>query len=363
MTAARLGFVGLGYITVNAHLPPLAVLADRGRVTLQAFCDVDGETAASQARTFGANAVYTDHREMFEREDLDGVYICIPPTLHSDAELIAAEKGIPVMVEKPQTLDIAEAVRFSEAIRKSGVPSQVGFMSRYYASAAFMRERVLERTPRHALVQLLYSGGHIRYWTSRFELCGGSFVENTIHMVDLLRFFLGDITEVSAFYFYRKPGEGPDPINLPHVYDVNYRFESGVVASVTTSRVLTNVNASRREVLVVCDDSLMEWSGEKVVENGETVFESPGVDNPFASQAREFVHAIRSGDASGLRNGYPQALNSLAAVLGANASAAEGGALIRLDDFVAGADGRRDRIPSDTVAATDGSGHGGGVDG
>ena len=348
MTAARLGLVGLGHITVNAHLPPLAGLADKGLVTLQAFCDVDGETAARHARTFGANAVYTDHREMFEKENLDGVYICIPPTLHTDAELIAAERGIPLMVEKPQTLDIAQAVRFSEAVRKSGVPSQVGFMSRYYTTAAFMRDRISERTPRHALVQLLYSGRHIRYWTSRFELCGGSFVENTIHMVDLLRFFLGDITEVSAFYFYRKPGEGPEPINLPHVYDVNYRFESGVVASVTTSRVLTNVNASRREVLVVCDDSLMEWSAEKVVENGETVFESPVADNAFASQAREFVNAIRSGDASGLRNGYPQALNSLAAVLGANASASRGGTLIRLDEFVAGDGDRRDRMPAET---------------
>ena len=350
MEAARLGFIGLGYITVNAHLPPLAELADEGLVVFQAFCDADEETAAGQARAFGANAVYSDHREMFEKEELDGVYICIPPTLHTDAELIAAEKGIPVMVEKPQTLDIAQAVRFSEAIRKSGVPSQVGFMSRYYATAAFIRDRISERTPRHALVQLLYSGAHIRYWTSRFELCGGSFVENTIHMVDLLRFFLGDVTEVSAFYHYRKPGEGPEPINLPHVYDVNYRFESGVVASVTTSRVLTNVNASRREVLVVCDDSLLEWSAERVVENGETIFELPDRDNPFAGQARAFVDAIRSGDASGLRNGYGQALNSLAAVLGANASASAGGALIRLDDFVSGAAAGPGGQPADTGA-------------
>ncbi len=348
MNAARLGFIGLGHITVNAHLPPLAELVERGLVVFQAFCDMDEETAARQARAFGANAVYTDHHEMFEKEALDGVYICIPPTLHTDAELIAAEKGIAVLVEKPQTLDIAQAVRFSEAIRKSGVPSQVGFMSRYYATAEFLRDKIAERRARHALVQLLYSGRHIRYWTSRFELCGGSFVENTIHMVDLLRFFLGDIAAVSAFYFYREPGEGPEPINLPHVYDVNYRFDGGGVASVTTSRVLTNVNASKREVLVVCDDSLLEWSAERVVENGETVFKAPARDNAFANQARAFVDAIRSGDASGLRNGYTQALNSLAAVLGANASAAEGGAPIRLDDFVSGAVGNPDRSPVNT---------------
>ena len=351
MEAVRLGFIGLGYITVNAHLPPLAEMAGKGLVVLQAFCDADEETAAGQARAFGANAVYSDHREMFEKEDLDGVYICIPPTLHTDAELIAAEKGIPVLVEKPQTLDIAQAVRFSEAIRKSGVPSQVGFMSRYYATAAFIRDRISDRTPRHALVQLLYSGAHIRYWTSRFESCAADRSSKTRSTWWICSGSSSATSRRSRrFTHYRKPGEGPEPINLPHVYDVNYRFQSGVVASVTTSRVLTNVNASRREVLVVCDDSLLEWSAERVVENGETIFELPDRDNPFAGQARAFVDAIRSGDASGLRNGYGQALNSLAAVLGANASASAGGALIRLDDFVSGAAAGPGGQPADTGA-------------
>ena len=107
-------------------------------------------------------------------------------------------------------------------------------------------------------MQLLYGGKPIHYWTSRYELCGGSFVENTIHMVDLLRYFLGDIAAVSAFYVERKPGEGPEPMNLPHVYNVNDCFASGITANATISRVLTNVNVLRREVVIVSDDSLIE---------------------------------------------------------------------------------------------------------
>lgn len=336
MKAVRLGFVGLGHIPVHAHLPGLADVVGCGEAVLQAFCDVNGEVAAEQAREFGARAVYTDYREMFEKETLDGVYLCIPPTRHTDVELIAAEKGIALLVEKPQTLDIAQAVRFNEAIRKAGIVSQVGFMSRYYPSAERVREMLNERTPRHALVQLLYSGKHIRYWTSRFELCGGSLVENSIHTVDLLRFFLGDIEAVSAFYVDRKSGEGPEPINMPHVYNVNYLFTSGVTANVTTSRVLTNVRVSRREVMVVSDDSLVEWSAQRVVENGETVWEAPERPNAFAAQARAFVAAIRSGDPSQMRSPYADALNSLAAVLGANLSAKQGGQLVRLEDFVSG---------------------------
>ncbi len=336
MKPVRLGFIGLGHITTRSHLPALAPLVEAGEVTLQAFCDINEDTAKTQAATFGAQAIYTDHHEMLEKENLDAVYLCIPPTFHTDEILTAAGKGFAIFVEKPQTLDMAQAVRFDAAIQKAGVVSQVGFMSRYYPAAEEVRRRLPERTLRHALVQRLYSGNPIRYWTSRFELCGGSFVENTIHTVDLLRYFLGDIEVVSAFYVERRPGEGPEPMNMPHVYNVNYRFTSGVTANVSVSRVLTNVSISRQSVMLVSDDSLIEWSGQKVVENGETVWEMAENVNPFALQARAFVKAVRSGDASMMRSSYTTSMNSLAAVLGANASAAQGGELIQLEDFTAG---------------------------
>ena len=260
MSGLRLGFIGLGHITQNAHLAPLSDLVEAGDVVFQAFCDVNEDTASEQAKKWGAKSVYTDYRAMFDSEDLDAVYLCIPPTLHTDVELIAAEKGIALFVEKPQTLDVQQAVKYRDAIRASGIVSQVGFMSRYYPASEKVCELLEGRTPRHAQVQLFYSGKHVRLWTSRMELCGGSFVENTIHMVDLLRFFLGDISVVSAFYFNRKANEGPEPINMPHVYDVNYQFTSGAVANATTSRVLTNVSYQRRTMTVVADDALIDWS-------------------------------------------------------------------------------------------------------
>ena len=336
MKPIRLGIIGLGHITRYAHLPPLAQMVESGEVVLQAFCDVDETAVAEQGKEWGAQAIYTDHRAMFDQEDLDGVYVCLPPTLHTDAELIAAEKGIALFVEKPQSLDMAQAVSFGEAIDKSGIVSQVGFMSRYYPSSECVVDMLADRTTRHAQVQLWYSGKHIRYWTSRMALCGGSFVENTVHMVDLLRFFLGDIESVSAFYFDRAPDEGPEPINMPHVYNVNYRFKSGAVANALTSRVLTHVSHSRREVTVVADDALVEWSSNCVNLNGEAVATWEDRPNAFAIQARAFVDAVAKNDPTLTRSPYDQALNSLAAVLGANASAERGGEPVLLDDLVSG---------------------------
>ena len=338
MKAIRLGFIGMGHIPVHAHLPALAPLVETGEVVLQAFCDINAEAAREQAKVFGAQAVYASHEEMLEKEELDAVYVCLPPTLHQDEITTAVDKGIHVFVEKPVSLDMGQAAEFSQAIEKAGVVSQVGFMSRYYPSAEAVKELLAARQPRHAQILKFYSGKHIRYWTSRYELCGGSFVENTIHTVDLLRYFLGDIAKASAFYFERQPGAGPEPINMPYAYCVNYRFASGVVGNATTSRVLTNVEASRSEVLIISDDSLIEWSTGEVLDNGESVWkaEDGAYRSAFTFQARAFIDAVRAEDPQMMRSPYGPSLNSLAAVLGANASAENGGSVIDLQAFTSG---------------------------
>jgi myo-inositol 2-dehydrogenase / D-chiro-inositol 1-dehydrogenase len=334
VSAVKLGFIGIGHIAIHSHLPPIGELAKSGDVEIKAFCDVNEQSAREQAEVYGVENVYTDHHEMFEKEELDGVYLCIPPTLHDDVETICAEKGIALFIEKPQTLDIQQAVGFRDAIEKGGIVSQVGFMSRYYASSETVEGLLKERTPRHAQIQLFYTGTPARFWTSRMDLCGGTFVENTIHYVDLLRYFLGDIKSVSAFYVDRKPEEGPPPMDLPHVYNVNYMFESGVTANATTSRVLTNVKVSRREILVVSDDSMILWNTNQAIENEEPVGTREEGNVAFAKQAQAFVKAVRAKDPKMVKSPYGDALNSLAAVLGANASAASGGKVIDLNEMV-----------------------------
>ena len=338
MTTTRVGFIGLGHISVHAHLPALQPLVESGDVVLSAFCDLNEETLAEQAAAFGAGATYTDHHEMLEREELDAVYLNLPPTLHTDQVTLAAERGLHLFVEKPVSLDMAQAVTFAGQIERAGIVSQVGFMSRYYPSAEHLVERLRERTPRHVQLAMFYSGKPVRWWTSRYEECGGSFVENTIHMVDLVRYFLGDIADVSAFYLWRARGEGPEMMNMPHVYDVNYRFASGVVGNATTSRVLTDAGgAGRREVVIVCDDALIEWSADRIVENGAVVWQEEVKGRAaFALQARAFIDAVQAGDPTRMRSPYGTSLNSLAAVLGANASAERDGERLRLADVQAG---------------------------
>ena len=141
MKPVRVACLGLGHIPTHAHLPALAGLVESGEAIFQAFCDLDEETLKEKAREYGPKATYTDYREMFDKEELDALYLCIPPTLHTDELLIAADKGIHVFVEKPQSLDMAQAIEFNAAVQKAGILTQVGFNSRYEPAAEPMLSR------------------------------------------------------------------------------------------------------------------------------------------------------------------------------------------------------------------------------
>jgi len=87
--SVRVGFVGAGGIA-RAHIGALSQMED---VELGAFCDVQEDRAEDLAAAHNARA-YTDHREMLEREELQALYICVPPGCHTDVDIIAASKGI-----------------------------------------------------------------------------------------------------------------------------------------------------------------------------------------------------------------------------------------------------------------------------
>ena len=337
MKPVRLGFIGLGLIPTSAHLPGLAPLLESGDAVLQAFCDVDEQTLQKQAAEFKPNATYGNHSEMLEKEELDAVYFCVPPTFHTDELEMAADKGLAVFIEKPVSLDMSKAVAGNAIVEKAGILTQVGFLSRYEPAALPARELLQERTLRHANLLHIRDGKPLRYWTSRYDLSGGSFVENTIHRIDLLRYLVDDdIEDVSAFYMPRRTGEGPEPMDLPHVYNVNYRFASGITVNATVSRVQYESGIEKSDLLVVSDEHLLEYYPDRLVENGEVVWETDQKENGFARQAEAFIRAVQKDDHDVMRSSCADAMNSLAAVLGANLSAENGGQVVHTADLVSG---------------------------
>src|SRR5437868_1497147 len=86
-----IGVIGCGTIANSAHLPAIRRLSDRLR--LVAVADVREEQAARAAREFGAEAYYTDYRQLLARPDIAIVDICTPEFLHREQVVAAAEAG------------------------------------------------------------------------------------------------------------------------------------------------------------------------------------------------------------------------------------------------------------------------------
>jgi len=180
---------------------------------LVACADLDVARAESLARTSGAK-VFRDWRELVRSPLVDVVIVA---TLHDSlAEITrtAAEAGKHVLVEKPAARNAAELGPVMEAAAKHGVKVHVGFNHRYHRSLRKAKELV----DSGALGELMFvrarygHGARIGYdkeWRADPALSGGGeLIDQGPHLIDLTRWFLGEITEVQGFahtYFWDMP--------------------------------------------------------------------------------------------------------------------------------------------------------------
>jgi len=111
--AVKIGFIGSGGIA-NAHMSALAGIAD---AEMKAFTDLLEDRAKAAANKYGGNA-YTDCKAMLDNEELDAVYVCVPPYGHPGPELAAAECKLALFVEKPAAMNLREGQEIVAAVCK-----------------------------------------------------------------------------------------------------------------------------------------------------------------------------------------------------------------------------------------------------
>src|SRR5437899_12788983 len=111
----RIGFVGAGAV-VEHHL---AVLAGQPGVEIAAVCDVDERRAQAVAAGAGARP-YLDWSEMLALEQLDALFVCVPPTLHAPPATAALKRGLATYLEKPIARTLADGEAIVAAWRATG---------------------------------------------------------------------------------------------------------------------------------------------------------------------------------------------------------------------------------------------------
>ncbi|NIQ82876.1 MAG: Gfo/Idh/MocA family oxidoreductase, partial [Anaerolineae bacterium] len=150
-------------------------------------CDLDEAKARRNARWFGAERVYTDHRCMLDEASKDGaleaVLICTSTKTHTPLALDCIERGIPVFMEKPPALNLAEAERLREQSEAASVPVMVGTMKRH--ALIYRRMNEITSSPDFGPI-----GAVEAKMALGWKNCNGYalLLDAGIHTLDLLRF-------------------------------------------------------------------------------------------------------------------------------------------------------------------------------
>ena len=189
------------------------------------------EAAAAVAERYGAR-FYRDHRELLARERLDGAIVATPNDRHAEVGIACAERGVPVLMEKPITDTLASGRALLDAVEKHAVPFAVGHHRRFDPAIAVAHDAIAGgRIGRLAAVECLWAmRKHDAYYEvdwRRIRPGGGPALINLIHDVDLLRHLCGDVARVYA--------EGGSDLRGHEVEDtaaVTLRFTNGAVGTI-----------------------------------------------------------------------------------------------------------------------------------
>lgn len=141
MRPIGIGIVGCGGIA-RAHATALKALEEEGECTIVGCADIVPEKARDLAAQYGIPNWYADARLLLDHPDVEAITVCTNPPFHVPAALMAAERGKHCIVEKPMTMDLAEADRAIEATRKADVRFGVIFMRRFWPAAQRARRAI-----------------------------------------------------------------------------------------------------------------------------------------------------------------------------------------------------------------------------
>ncbi|MGH7143192.1 MAG: Gfo/Idh/MocA family protein [Planctomycetota bacterium] len=196
------GIVGLGMI---AEFHAKAIEAMTGGKLVACF-----SRSAEKAKTFAAAhacTAYSDLKKFLADPNLDVVCICTPSGAHRDPAVAAAHAGKHVVVEKPLEITLERCDAILAACAKNKVKLATIFPSRFSDVNQTIKQAVdagrlgkktvcSGYTKWHRTQQYYDSGA----WRGTWDLDGGGALMNqSIHNIDLLLWFMGDVVEVQAF--------------------------------------------------------------------------------------------------------------------------------------------------------------------
>lgn len=198
MAALKVGIAGYGVVGKRRR----ACVDRHPHMDLVAVCDCtfDGEGKLPNGIRY-----YRDFRRLLE-EDLDVLIVCLTNDIAPDATIAGLESGLHVFCEKPPGRDVEDIVQVIRCERRhSGRKLMYGFNHRYHESVQDAL-RLIRSGQLGRIINMRGVYGKSKLitfnqpdWRTKRDIAGGGvLLDQGIHMVDLMRFFAGEFTEVHS---------------------------------------------------------------------------------------------------------------------------------------------------------------------
>ncbi len=299
------------------------IYASFDNVKIVAFCATNMEKAESAAKPFGAKA-FDDAATMLDTCHPDAAIICVPPFAHGEIEWLLIERNIPFFIEKPIGLYKEEVDRITEAIQEKGLITSTGYHMRYLDGS--LRAKELIQGKKILLCNGLWLGSFPGvYWWGNQKLSGGQFVEQTTHLVDLMRYYCGEADEVYAQTAYHTTSPGDEDKNVSDAGTMMIKFKNGVIATMSNTCVMPGYFPFSINVITSEGQMHVKGDGLKLYDGlGKVIEQLENTKDPYYKENAAFIHAIRTGDTSGILSSYEDGAKTLKITLAANESADKG---------------------------------------
>jgi len=209
------------------------------RVKLMCVMDINEQVAKNWGNRLGV-PYCTSTDELFEKYEMDAVYIATPHFTHKSIMEEAIANGTHIFVEKPITTTLEDAMDIVQKAEKADVKIGVDFQNRYNPVAYNMVRAVQDGL----LGKILYGTVAVPWkrtsnyykqgeWRTKWETAGGgTLITHAIHFIDILVWAFGNPISVMGKYATRKHDIEVEDIGMGLI-----EFENGAIAQVLSSAV------------------------------------------------------------------------------------------------------------------------------
>jgi len=219
----KIGVIGTGGIANSQHLPGYALIPDECEI--YALCDIDPVALAKTAAKYPNAKTFSDHKQMLELAELDGVSVCTPNYAHHECTVNALKAGKNVLCEKPIAMNAVQAKEMVDTARGAGKILQVGYNTRFLPYSQLLKKYIENGELGdiyYARAQALRVRG-IPGWgvfIDKEKNGGGPLIDIGVHIIDLTLWLMGHPKPVAASgVTYQKFGKRDDVVGFMGQWD------------------------------------------------------------------------------------------------------------------------------------------------